>query len=251
MLKKIGIIVSLMGINCIGMQDSKVIEFHLDEATPIHHLLPNSISNNHEESYWVDFPGGPMLEVIKNYETNIVKGFLIKNNVQKAIAYPESIYEFLKKEWIWRSYTINKFDSKLVAFLTTKNPSDIVRGPISKNTAPNVHLYEAHYLDDGVTITSNKKDVKDPKVTCSDDELNNIKKKQLQVNITNASVYRCFISRENENVQELGPLASRFVYNFLQEKYKEVKLFRLCGAPLKKRTIDPVQLSRVRTFTIK
>lgn len=257
MLKKIGIIVSLMGINCVGMQNHNVIKFHLNESTPIHFLLPNSLLSNYTESYWVDFPDNLTLEVTKNCETNRIEGCLYKDDKQKSIAYPEPIYEFLKNESIYRTCKIDQKNylgnSKLVAFLTiktTKDKSSIVRKHTGKDCDPNVHVYEACYKEDKVTITGNKKDIKNPKVKCSNGELNRIEKGQLQVNITNASIYRCFISKDGERVQELSPLASRLVYNFLQEKHEEMEISKFCGISFKQRVIDNEQLSRERTITI-
>lgn len=109
------------------------------------------------------------------------------------------------------------------AFVINKVPSSIEQGPKSRDTLEvhqNVCMYEARYQNDGVTITGNKRDLNKEWITNKQKivEKNETKKEGSTV----ISIYRCFISKENENIQEVtDPLVSEFIYSFLQEKYEK------------------------------
>jgi len=125
----------------------------------------------------------------------ILAGEVIKWQSNKEISVKSVSGNYLKNE---------KIQAYIKKLLDSKARSEIIKGPKVRGSlrevAPNVCVYEATYSKHGIKITSNKKDIK---------------------NANGIALYRCFISKKDEDVQELPLEVSKIIYEHLQEKYNE------------------------------
>src|SRR5580692_10537501 len=125
----VGSIVGLVSMCCIGMEPEsdllKPINVFFDEDTEINCALSNKI-----ECYWIELPGGKILEVKENFETNTIEGILTRaSGFSGPIKFPEEVYNYLRDEYARRTCKVafpSSLCPKLVSFLRNNLASEII-----------------------------------------------------------------------------------------------------------------------------